>query len=111
METTPLVSNYDQARQALLQWSDSHVLTALKLKQLSEEQLAPIHNYARALSVFLSTNAVELYAKRTRMKEPAKKIWERLVKEAGELKSLSMDSDANRLRLVRLVEEVSAEAK
>lgn len=111
METSPLVTNYDQARQALVQWSDSQILTAQKLKQLTEEQLAPIHNYARALSVFLSTNAVELYAKRTRMKEPAKKIWERLVKESVELRSLAMDNDSTRLRLVRLVETLSAEAK
>jgi PPM family protein phosphatase len=111
METYPLVSNYDNARQALIQWSDSQILTANKLKQLSEEQLSPIHNYARALSVFLSTNAVELYSKRTRMKDPAKKIWENLVKEAGELKSVAMDTDSNRLRLVKLVEAVSAEAK
>jgi serine/threonine protein phosphatase PrpC len=111
METTPLVTNYDQARQALVQWSDNQILTAQKLKQLTEEQLAPIHNYARALSVFLSTNAVELYAKRTRMKDPAKKIWERLAKESGELKSLAMDSDSTRLRLVQLVETLSAEAK
>ncbi len=111
METSPLVANYDQVRQALLQWSDSQILTAQKLKQLTEEQLSPIHNYARALAVFLSTNAVEIYAKRTRMKEPAKKVWERLVKESGELKSLAMDNDSTRLRLVRLVETVSAEAK
>jgi hypothetical protein len=45
------------------------------------------------------------------MKEPAKKIWECLVKEAGELRATSMDDDASRLRLVRLVEAVSAEAK
>ena len=111
METYPLVTNYDNARQALLQWSDSQILTAQKLKQLTEEQLAPIHNYARALTVFLSTNAIELYAKRTRMKEPARKVWERLVKESGELKVMSMDNDSSRLRLVRLVEAVSAEAK
>jgi protein phosphatase len=111
MEATPLVSNYDHARQSLLQWSDNQILTAHKLKQLTESQLSPIHTYARALSVFLSTNAVELYAKRTRMKDPGKKIWERLVKEAGELKATSMDDDISRLRLVRLVEAVSAEAK
>jgi hypothetical protein len=111
METSPLVTNYDQARQTLVQWSESQVLTAQKLKQLTEDQLSPIHNYARALSVFLSTNAVEIYAKRTRMKEPAKKIWERLVKESGELRSLAMDNDSTRLRLVRLVETLSAEAK
>jgi PPM family protein phosphatase len=111
METSPLVTNYDQARHALVQWSDSQILTAQKLKQLTEEQLSPIHNYARALSVFLSTNAVELYAKRTRMKDPAKKIWERLVKESGELKSLAMDNDSTRLRLIQLVETLSAEAK
>lgn len=110
-ETAPLVAEYDEARQALVQWADSQTLTANKLKQLTEGQLEPIRTYSRALAAFLQTNAVELYVKRTRMKEPSRKIWERLVKEVGELKLLPMDTDSSRLRLVQIVQAISNEAK
>jgi protein phosphatase len=111
IETRPLVMAYEEARLELVKWADSQTLTAAKLKQLTEAQLASVSVYAQALVAFLNTNAVELYSKRTRMKEANKKTWEYLVKEAAELKTLAMDTDANRLRLVTIVETISNEAK
>ncbi len=111
IETRPLVVAYEEARLALVQWADSQTLTAAKLKQLTEAQLEAVRNYAQALVAFLNTNAVELYAKKTRMKEANKKTWESLVKEAAELKTQAMDTDASRLRLVTIVNTISNEAK
>ena len=111
METRPLVMGYDEARLDLLQWADSQTLTASKLKQLTETQLESVKNYAKALALFLNTNAVELYGKKTRMKDANRKMWDNLVKETAELKTLSMDNDASRLRLVNIVKTISNEAK
>ena len=105
------MKEYEEARRALVQWSDSQTLTAGKLKQLNEQQLEAIRDYAKALALFLNTNAIELYTKKTRMKDANKKIWEQLVKESAELKTLSMDNDASRLRLVNIVKTISNEAK
>ena len=111
VETPPLVKDYEEARQALVQWADSQTLTAGKLKQLTEKQLEVVRDYAKSLALFLNTNAIELYAKKTRMKDASKKIWEHLVTESAEVKMLSMDNDANRLRLVNFVKNFSNEAK
>jgi protein phosphatase len=111
IETRPLVTDYDEARLDLLQWADSQTLTASKLKQLTETQLESVKKYAKSLAVFLNTNAVELYVKKTRMKDANRKMWENLVKETAELKTLSMDNDASRLRLVNIVKTISTEAK
>lgn len=111
IETRPLVMDYEEARLDLLQWADSQTLTASKLKQLTETQLESVKKYAKSLALFLNTNAVELYVKKTRMKEPTRTTWENLVKEAAELKTLSMDNDASRLRLVNIVKTISNEAK
>ena len=111
IETRPLVTDYDEARLDLLQWADSQTLTASKLKQLTETQLESVKKYAKSLAVFLNTNAVELYVKKTRMKDANRKIWENIVKETVELKTLSMDNDASRLRLVNIVKTISNEAK
>ncbi|MEI6646084.1 MAG: protein phosphatase 2C domain-containing protein [bacterium] len=111
LETSPLVKEYEEARLALVQWTDSQTLTAGKLKQLNEQQLEAVRDYAKSLALFLNTNAIELYVKKTRMKDANKKIWEQLVKESAELKTLSMDNDASRLRLVNIVKTISNEAK
>lgn len=111
IETRPLVMDYEEARLDLLQWADSQTLTASKLKQLTETQLESVRGYAKSLALFLNTNAVELYVKKTRMKDANRKTWEGLVKEAAELKTLSMDNDASRLRLINIVKTISNEAK
>ena len=95
----------------MLQWADSQTLTASKLKQLTEPQLESAKKYAKSLALFLNTNAVELYVKKTRMKEANRKTWDNLVAETAELKTLSMDIDASRLRLVNIVKAISNEAK
>jgi protein phosphatase len=111
LETRPLVTAYEEARLELVKWADSQTLTAAKLKQLTEMQLEAVSVYAQALVAFLNTNAIELYAKKTRMREANKKTWEYLVKEAAVLKTLPMDTDASRLRLVTVVKTISNEAK
>jgi protein phosphatase len=111
LETRPLVMTYEEARLALVKWADGQTLTAAKLKQLTEAQLEAVSDYARALVAFLNTNAIELYAKKTRMKDANKKIWEHLVREAAELKTMAMETDASRLRLVMIVKTISNEAK
>ncbi|MEI7945386.1 MAG: protein phosphatase 2C domain-containing protein [bacterium] len=111
IETRPLVTDYDEARLDLLQWADSQTLTASKLKQLTEKQLESVQKYAKSLALFLNTNAVEIYVKKTRMKDANRKTWENIVKETAELKTLSMDNDASRLRLVNIVNAISNEAK
>lgn len=111
IETRPLVMTYEEARLELVKWADSQTLTAAKLKQLTEAQLQAVSAYSQALAFFLSTNAIELYAKKTRMKDADKRTWEYLVKEAAEVKTLAMDTDANRLRLVKIVKTISNEAK
>jgi hypothetical protein len=105
------VTAYEEARLELVKWADSQTLTAAKLKQLTEMQLEAVSVYAQALVAFLNTNAIELYAKKTRMREANKKTWEYLVKEAAVLKTLPMDTDASRLRLVTVVKTISNEAK
>jgi len=111
METRPLVAAYEEAREDLIRWADSQTLTASKLRQLTESQLASIRKYAMALALFLNTHAVEVYAKKTRMKEANRKTWEQLVKESSGLKTMAMDTDASRLRLVNVVRTISSEAK
>jgi serine/threonine protein phosphatase PrpC len=111
IETRPLVTAYEEARLELVKWADSQTLTAAKLKQLTEAQLEAVSDYAQALVAFLNTNAIELYVKKTRMSEANKKTWEYLVKEAVELKTLAMETDASRLRLVTIVKTISNEAK
>lgn len=111
METRPLVTGYERAREELIQWADSQTLTASKLRQMTAAQLEAVRKYALALALFLNTNAVELYVKKTRMKEVNRKIWEYLVREAAGLRALSMDSDASQLRLVNIVKTISKEAK